>query len=339
MRFNQIEGNEEFSAAIASMIDEGRLGHAVLLQEQPGGGGLAYALAIAQYINCRNHSGADSCGTCPSCYKFQKLIHPDLHFAFPVNSSQKVSSSSKNPVSDMFLPYWRELVLSNPYFTEQDLSHSLGIDNKQSAISVFEAKQIINSLSLRSYEAENKIMIIWQPEKMNVTAANKLLKLLEEPPAGTIFLLVSQSPEKLLSTIISRCRKIVVPAPTRMEEEISEYDDLLFDLMEASLSHNMESLYPVWTAVSLLGKDKQRDFCVCAEGFVRKMLMSYYHLDGISYINEDRRARFSAIASRVKPDFYIKASAALDRAIRAVDSNVNAKLIFCDLCNRFFLYA
>lgn len=374
MKFSEIIGNQELARQIAQIIDEGRLGHAILLDEMPGGGALAFALAIAQYINCKNRSNLDSCGSCPSCLKIQKSIHPDIHFAFPVNTSSKVSKSDKNPVSDLFLPIWREMIAKSPYFTESQLYNEIGIDNKSGNISAYEAKQIINKLVLHPYEASHKVMIIWMAERMNLVAANKLLKLLEEPSPDTIFILISNNPDKLLPTIISRCRAIKIPPMDisqlakiledktsskdraaicaklsggsygkalqliDYQEESAESEELIISIIEAGLRKNFEEMYPLWNKLADLKKEKQKEFCIKSEEVLRRLLMIKNGLNDIAFIEEESFERFTTLASKIKDDFFPKAVAALDKTLSAIESNVNSKLTFCDLCNRFLLY-
>ena len=226
MRFSEIIGNDALKEQLVRMVRAGRLGHAILLTEENGGGAFACARALAQYVNCREQGPEDSCGVCPSCHKYQKLIHPDLHFVFPVSSSNLLSESEKKgPVSDYFLAPFKELALANPYFTEQMLYDAIGIENKSGLISVNEARRIFEKLSLRAAEGSWKTMIIYLPEKMNLDAANKLLKLLEEPPLGTLFLLVSHNPERLLPTIRSRCQAIALQPLTREQRRSINFFD------------------------------------------------------------------------------------------------------------------
>ena len=193
---------------LCASVREGRIPHAQLFTGISGIGKLQLALAYAQYLNCPHRTETDSCGTCPTCLQFEKLQHPDLHFVFPIVGSDEVC--------DNFLEPWREIILKNGYFDLEDWHKALGVETKQSMIYEKESGEILRKLSLKPYGDGYKVMVIWQPEKMNTTTANKLLKLLEEPPEKTVFLLVSEHPEQLLATIQSRVQTIRVP---RLETE------------------------------------------------------------------------------------------------------------------------
>ena len=205
MQFRKILGQEKVKERFIRSVKENRVSHAQLLIGPSGVGKLALAIAYAQFVNCTNRQENDSCGECPSCKKFEKLIHPDLHFVYPVVSSPK----NDKPVSDTYISQWRELILESSYITLQQWLDHIGAENKQGLISKNESVDILRKLNLKTFEAEYKIMIIWQPDKMNQVAANKLLKLIEEPPAKTLFLLVCEDQEKLLKTILSRTQ--IVP--------------------------------------------------------------------------------------------------------------------------------
>ena len=208
MLFNQIIGQDEVKRQLCASVREGRIPHAQLFTGISGIGKLQLALAYAQYLNCPHRTETDSCGTCPTCLQFEKLQHPDLHFVFPIVGSDEVC--------DNFLEPWREIILKNGYFDLEDWHKALGVETKQSMIYEKESGEILRKLSLKPYGDGYKVMVIWQPEKMNTTTANKLLKLLEEPPEKTVFLLVSEHPEQLLATIQSRVQTIRVP---RLETE------------------------------------------------------------------------------------------------------------------------
>ena len=208
MLFKEIIGQEEVKRQLCASVREGRIPHAQLFTGISGIGKLQLALAYAQYLNCPNRTEHESCGTCPTCLQFEHLQHPDLHFVFPIVGSDETC--------DAFLESWREFILQKHYFDLEDWHKALGVETKQSMIYEKESGEILRKLSLKPYGNGYKVMIIWQPEKMNITTANKLLKLLEEPPEKTVFLLVSEHPEMLLATIQSRVQTIRVP---RLETE------------------------------------------------------------------------------------------------------------------------
>jgi DNA polymerase-3 subunit delta' len=208
MNFSQIPGQKEIKAKLLRSVKEERVSHAQLFAGPEGCGSMALALAYARYINCESRTDYDSCGTCKSCVKYEKLIHPDLHFVFPVIKGKKVT----DPVSDNYLEEWREFVKRSPYFTLNNWMDSIEVGNAQGMIFASEASEIIKKLSLKTFESDFKIMIIWLPEKMHQATANKLLKMIEEPPEKTLFLLVSEEPDKVIPTILSRCQLVKVPS-------------------------------------------------------------------------------------------------------------------------------
>ena len=210
MQFCDIIGQESEKNQLRQAVRDGRIPHAQLFAGPAGVGKLALALAYAQYIACPNRTEHDSCGTCPTCLQFNKLQHPDLHFAFPI------VKGDEGDVCDAYTEKWRGLVTEHKYFDLDDWYRVMGVETKQGMIYEKESSEILRKLSLKSFSGGYKIMLIWQPEKMNATCANKLLKLLEEPPIMTLFLLVSEHPEQLLSTILSRVQEVRVP---RLSEE------------------------------------------------------------------------------------------------------------------------
>lgn len=190
-------------------INEGRISHAQLFLGPEGNGALALALAYTQYLFCKNRTATDSCGTCSSCQRITKLSHPDVHFVYPLALSKEVEKST-----DVF-PKWKEAFLQNPYMSLGDWMEFLEAENKQMVIGVGESKDILHQLSLTSYEGSYKVMILWMAEKMNLVAANKILKILEEPPDKTIFFLITENTQ-LPITILSRTQVTKVP---RIAEE------------------------------------------------------------------------------------------------------------------------
>lgn len=211
MRFCEIVGQEGVKQQLCQSVQDGRIAHAQLFTGISGIGKLGLALAYAQYIACPNRTESDSCGVCPTCLQYQKLQHPDLHFVFPI------VKSNEGEVCDEFADKFRGLLQEQVYFDLDDWYRVIGVETKQGMIYEKESSEILRKLSLKSFGNGYKVMVIWQPEKMNSTCSNKLLKLLEEPPEMTLFLLVSEHPELLLSTVLSRTQEVRVP---RLSKEV-----------------------------------------------------------------------------------------------------------------------
>jgi len=217
MKFSEIPGQKEIIRRLINSVKSERVSHAQLFVGPDGCGSLALALAYGQFVSCENRSQSDSCGICKSCIKYEKMIHPDLHFVFPVIKDKKTNE----PVSDTYIEQWREFVRQAPYFGLNKWLDSIEVGNAQGLIFASEASEILKKLSLKSFESDFKVMIIWLPEKMHLSTANKLLKLIEEPPEKTLFLLVSEEPDKVVPTILSRCQ--LVKIPSFRTEDISAY--------------------------------------------------------------------------------------------------------------------
>ncbi|GAB1416218.1 DNA polymerase III subunit delta [Paludibacter sp.] len=207
MLFSQIIGQEHTKSRLISTVNEQRIPHAMLFKSSEGVGELGLAIAYAQYICCENRSESDSCGKCPSCVKYAKLSHPDLHFVFPIIKPKGQPSA----VCDNFIKDFRDIFTENPYFSLEQWFLKISGDAKRGMIYANESQEIIRKLSLKTYESDYKVMIIWLPERMNETCANKLLKILEEPPEKTLFILVSNQPNEMLTTILSRAQHFNIP--------------------------------------------------------------------------------------------------------------------------------
>lgn len=207
MKFSGVIGQEEIINKLSRSVRDHRVSHAQILAGPQGSGKLALAIAFAQYICCSNRQEDDSCGVCPSCIKYEKLVHPDLHFVFPV-----ISKGTGEVVCDNYISEWRAFVNKSPYFNLNRWLAEIGVKNQQGLIYATEAGEIIKKLSLKTYESDYKVMIIWMPERMHPATSNKLLKMIEEPPDKTLFLLVSEEPDLILPTIMSRCLFVRVPA-------------------------------------------------------------------------------------------------------------------------------
>lgn len=211
MKFSEIIGHDDLKRRLRQQIDAGRVSHAQLFTGLAGYGTLPLALAYVQYLFCPNRHAGDSCGECPSCRQIEALAHPDLHFVFPVNKREK--RSGEVVTSDLFIEKWREIwhekrgvFSAEEWYERLDLGKTM-----KGLITAKESEEIIRKLQFKSYSSEYKAMIIWLPEAMNQEAANKILKILEEPWEKTLFILVSERPELLLQTIISRTQEVSVP--------------------------------------------------------------------------------------------------------------------------------
>ncbi len=216
MQFNQIPGQADIKKALIQSVQRSHVSHSQLFNGTEGGAQLPLALAYATYINCENRAETDSCGQCAACHKMNRLIHPDFHLIFPTTKSAKVKAGGddekKNTSIDGFMPLWRSFLAENQYKTLVDWHEHIGAEkNQQAIIPAEEARKIIQKVSLKAYEAEYKILLVWLPELMNNTASNAILKILEEPPAKTLFILVSSDANKLLPTILSRTIRINIP--------------------------------------------------------------------------------------------------------------------------------
>ncbi len=210
MQFAEIIGQEVVKQKLISTVQENRVSHAQLFLGPQGSGKLALAIAYAQYINCKNRSDTDSCGVCPSCQQIAKLAHPDLHFSYPI--ILRKSGDDKKVISKDYLEKWREYLLEKHFFPDLiEWYGKMETEKKQGVIGADECNQIIKTLSYKSYEGKYKVMIIWMAELLYHSAAPKILKILEEPPEKTLFILLAEKQEQIISTILSRTQIVQVP--------------------------------------------------------------------------------------------------------------------------------
>ena len=349
MRFADIIGNRSAVDALTSMADSGRVAHAMLFYENEGCGAIPLALAYIQYLNCTDPKDGDSCDECPSCRQMSKLIHPDVHYVFPVNKGPKASDDK--PTSESYIKYWRELVLSNPYFLEADLQKAIGIESKTGLIAVAEAKSIISKLSLTAVADGYKAVIFYLPEKMNQETANRLLKMVEEPPEKTLFIFITHAPEKVLQTIFSRCQSIRVMPLTKDEaaqvkalnpfddrEEYNLFMDLFSDLMNAIVARDLMAALECGEVVAALdSREKQKAFCAFAGECIRKIFMIQQNMPQIAGIAEEEQEFYSAMAGKCGKGFCSKSITNIEKVVAMIDRNVSSKILFCDLVNRMFL--
>jgi DNA polymerase-3 subunit delta' len=365
MLFKEVIGHKEIRQKLIRTVKDNRISHAQLFLGPEGSGNLALALAYAQYISCLDRKDDDSCGVCSSCRKYAKLIHPDLHFVFPVAATKEIP---KDPVSNNFMAEWREIVIENPYLTLLQWYEKIGVENKQGIISVGESKEIIRKLSLKTFESEFKIMIIWMPGKMNVQAANKLLKILEEPQGNTVFLLIDGSTEQFLPTILSRTQIIKI---TRIDEqslimalkekfdcpekeiinaarladgnlirgieyiEKSEETKNNFNrfvqLMRLAYSGDMIKISEWIEEVSVIGREKQKNFLVNALRLIRgNFLLNLENRELVRLSDEEMEfsEKFSAFVNQHNA---FDITEEINKACLHIEANANPKVVFLDL--------
>lgn len=366
MLFSEIIGQQAVKERLVRSVAEGRISHAQLFLGPQGSGNLALAVAYAQYISCVNKQASDSCGSCSSCVKYNKLIHPDLHFVYPVALSKDVR------VSTDVAPKWRESFLDNPYITLYNWFESLDAENKQAVIGVEESGEVLRKLSLTTYEAEYKIMIIWQAEKMNQASANKLLKILEEPPDKTLFLLVCESEDQLLRTIVSRTQLIKIPkisdadlvnvlvenhglSPESAEKTAhladGNYAEALLllnenenaaqnlagfqKLMRASLKFNPQGVFAWIDEMSATGRERQKNFINYALHIIRESMIVNYGDASLIKLGKDEQEFVKKFAPFIHAGNIERFMEELNKAHYHMERNANAKILFMDLAFKF----
>lgn len=305
----------ELLNTLCGMADSGRVPHAILLHEDDGGGGVSLGIKFLEHLYGGNPRVA-------------KMIHPDIHFVFPL-------ILSGDSVSEQYAKEWRTLVQENPGFSEGDLYDALGFEGKNTVISVKEANFLLGVLSRYSLEGGYTTVLIYLPEKMNSVAANKLLKILEEPPQQTLFLMVTHAPERLLPTILSRCQLFRMESSGSAEVTL-RYDDggLLSSLMDALIARDLSAALEVGEQLAALpSRDSMRAFCRYAAEKMRRVFLVQ---QGLSFLAGDD-AEAAAWAAACKKTFPRKALEALDKASALIGRNVNQKILFTDMVDRFYV--
>ncbi len=368
MRFSDIPGNREVKERLVRAAGEGRVAHAYLFHGEEGSAALPLAMAFAQYLLCTDPAGGDSCGRCMACQKAEKLIHPDILYSFPVVKTGR--TEIRNIHSALFLEQWREIVLKNPYFGPSQWYEHLGVENKQGMIYTRESEEIIAKMALTPYEADRKVLILWLPEKMHRSAANPLLKLIEEPPEGTVFLLVSADPAQVLPTIVSRCQAVRVPRTDEesmrawlterygLQGEVLERTVMRADgnLLEASVIAQGEEeearfldLFRRWMRLAYLpdlpglvkwveeiadmGREKQKMFLSYTLHVLRENLMMnlFGNEAGEVRLTEEELAFSKKFSGYIHPGNLGEIYSLLEEAWDHIARNVNGKLVFMDV--------
>ena len=321
-----IYGNTEIVAALHQMVLSGKVPHAILFHEDDGGGALPIIVQFLEELYEGNPRVA-------------KLIHPDIHFIFPVAGPDK-------PVSLQFIGPFRALALENPYFFENELYEAIGIEGKQSNISVNEARSILDRLSLSAVEGGYRTVVLYLPEKLNPQAANALLKMVEEPPQKTLFLLITHAPEKVLITIASRCLQLRVQplspeamAQVHPQEGDTQLRDLFHDLLQALVDKNLLQALETGEALAeLKSREQQKRFCRLASEDLRRLFL-LQKFPELAKLPEGEEDFYRRIAAAVKPSFARQGMGCLERALLLIERNVNQKILFADLVNQLYTKA
>lgn len=366
MFFKDIVGQSEVKERLVTSARKGLIPHAQLFCGPEGVGKFPLALAYAQYLNCENPTDNDSCGKCVSCVKYAHLTHPDLHFVFPIVKK----AAKKKEVCDDYIADWREFVKQHNYYFNltQWLDH-IDAENSQGLIYAKESEEILRKLSLRIYEAKYKIMIIWLPEKMHESCANKLLKIIEEPTDNTIFLLVSDTPDNIITTIQSRCQRINVHGVAEsdivqaleseynilpddaatvahlskgsylkavetisLNEEHKFFFNLFVQMMRASYARNIKEIKTIGNELAAIGRENQKSFLIYSQRMVREYFVSNLHQPEITYLAQDEANFGIRFAPFINERNIVGFMDELALAERHIEQNVNAKMVFFDLC-------
>lgn len=366
MKFSDIVGHDELKRRLAQQIDAGRVSHAQLFTGLAGYGTLPMALAYVQYLFCPNRKDGDSCGVCPACQQVEALAHPDLHLVYPVNKREKRSGEAVT--SDMFIKEWREIwqqkrgiFSAEEWYDRLDLGKTM-----KGLITAKESEEIIRKLSFKSYSSKYKAMIIWLPEAMNQEAANKILKILEEPWENTLFILVSEHPELLLQTITSRTQEVaigridvaaleaVAMAEGKTQQEANtmarlaggsllelgelirgevdearkQYFELFCRLMRLSYNDRHLELFEWADDMTALTREGQRQFFLHSVRLLRESYMLHAGLGSISYLWGEEREFCTKFAPFIGNQNIEILIAEIERAMAQIAQNGSPRIVF-----------
>jgi DNA polymerase III subunit delta' len=378
LQFKQINGQLGIRKKLIKTVHDNRVSHAQLFYGPEGSRKLAIALAYAQFINCKNRhfdadGNGDSCGICPSCIKYEKLIHPDLHFIYPVARTKEVD---KDPMSKDFIKTWRQILLENDYrLSLNDWYAVAGFEKKQGIINADDCSDILRTLSYKSYESEFKVMIIWMADRLFHAAAPKILKILEEPPEKSLFILITENPEKIISTILSRTQ--MVKFPKLFDEDIiKELDDLscpredanrivpladgnltravrIFKKEEEELDYLdkfvrwMRLCYDLYNKNKLketleftaemakIGRERQKNFLAYAERIIRNAMLINYNNPQLARLNEDEKEFVKKFGPFINYVNIPDFATELEKAQYHIERNANPNILFMDLSLTF----
>lgn len=365
MSFDDVIGQDESKDFLRRQVKEGRVPHALLLSGGEGRGKFALAFAFARFLLCQHPTETDACGICNGCKMSEDLAHPDLHFIYPVIRRK---GKRGDPVSTDYMSEWRKMVKETRYFELDNWLAAMGAENQQAMIYTAESDALLEKLTLQSAMGGYKVVILWLPEKLHPTCANKLLKLLEEPPSQTVFLLVSNEPENILPTIFSRTQRMEIP-PVKTEAiasalvsrynitpqdaellaqrsngnffaaleniHLNEDNELFFNLftslMRLAYQRNIKELKAWSINLADLGRERQKNFLTYAQRLLRENFIYNFQLPQLNYMNQ-KEAQFAVRFARfINERNVISLMNEFDAAWQDISRNVNAKIVFFDL--------
>lgn len=373
MKFCDVIGQEEVKQRLRQMVSEDRVPHALMFCGPRGCGKMALALVFASYLLCRDRHDGDSCGACPQCAMTGKMAHPDLHFSYPVIRPSGTGSEHKMSSED-FAAEWREMLLQGPYFTMDQWLKAMGAANQQAQMGVGESDALSRALSLKSSQGGYKVAVLWLPERMNAECANKMLKLLEEPPQATVFLLVCEEPEMLIDTIKSRAQRIDVrriadeymeralverrnidPDQARsiarsaggswlaaLEEldagnEKKEFLDMFVSLMRLAYMRKIKDLKKWSDTAATLGRERQKRMLEYFLRLVRENFMYNFRNPQLCYMTRDEENFARNFSPYVNEANVLELMALMNRAIRDIGQNANAKIVLFDMATNIIV--
>ncbi|MBN7811349.1 hypothetical protein J0A68_10290 [Algoriphagus sp. H41] len=367
MQFAEIPGLPETKEKLINAVKHNHLAHALLFHGPEGSASLTLALALATFLYCENKTESDSCGTCSSCQRMKRLVMPDVNFAFPVIAKQKEEDKDEDDEKGDVLSNWRKFATTQPYGNIHDFIYFNGFEKKQLNISKGAARKMIQALSLMSFEGGYKIMLIWAPEFLHPSAANALLKIIEEPPAKTLFLLVTSQADQLLTTILSRTQKVLVRAfsdgeirqhlvdtglcDSKAAEQIAMLADgnlreayrmvdqvedkqvaQIRDWFRLCASKNLKEIFEEADRFHKVDKEAQKSLLLTGLNVAREILLKNFELDQLLRTTEDDRRFIENISKKVlNEDHVVRLYEAFNTAHYHIERNGNAKMIFTDL--------
>ncbi len=373
MKFSDVIGQDEVKQRLRQMVAEERVPHALMFCGPQGSGKMALALAFASYLLCGNRADGDSCGGCQQCLMAERLSHPDLHFSYPVIRPSGTGSEHKMSSED-FAAEWREMLLQGPYFTMDKWLAAMGAANQQALMGVGESDLLLKRLSLKSSQGGYKVVVMWLPERMNGECANKILKLLEEPPQQTVFVMVCEEPGRLLDTIRSRAQRIDIrriddgaieralverrgidaEAARRLaraaggswlaaldeldaDSEKRQFLDMFISLMRLAYMRKIKDLRKWSDTAAALGREKQRRMLAYFLRLVRENFMYNFHNPQLCYMTRDEENFARNFAPYINEANVLEMSALMNTAIRDIGQNANAKIVFFDMATNIIV--